>query len=334
MRNTTQTQVLSILFFLMVLPLSYLSAQCTLVVNSADGYQVNIEIMPVKIVLMGGTCPTGGYNFNVELDHIISFTGTNIPSELYILQGTLDCGSHTNMFFPLPINGGAGTATSNANAFRNIPDCSTATPESLMCNSINLTVNGPGISTTSYSCIVNFSSSALPVELISFSGKSTDKGVELKWETASELDNDYFLLQRSDDGIVWSNIERIPGMGTTFIYSRYSYIDRSPIPGLGFYRLKQTDFDNQFELSNVVTVEHDVAGQVTLFPNPAKENITINRLESVKKLSVFNAVGKEIYIENQISVLSDEMAELNIENLPAGIYFLKTQKETLKFTKV
>ncbi len=96
---------------------------------------------------------------------------------------------------------------------------------------------------------------ALPVELLFFSATvNNQKQVILNWATASELNNDFFTVERSIDGLNWEVVEFVNGNGTTPLRNDYSTTDIRPFTGLSYYRLKQTDFDGAFEYSYIVSV--------------------------------------------------------------------------------
>src|ERR1700742_149682 len=84
-------------------------------VHSTTGYTVNMVVIPSTILPSTLSC-TWGYNYNVRAGYVVTFTGTNIPSALYTLQGYLTCNSQQN-FFSLPLHGGIGTATTTSNSW-------------------------------------------------------------------------------------------------------------------------------------------------------------------------------------------------------------------------
>lgn len=94
----------------------------------------------------------------------------------------------------------------------------------------------------------------LPVELISFSGIKDGKTTLLNWETASELNNDYFIVERATDLCPFTEIGRVAGNGNSSQLHSYSFTDRNPREGINYYRLKQTDFNGAFEYSNSIAV--------------------------------------------------------------------------------
>lgn len=115
--------------------------------------------------------------------------------------------------------------------------------------------------------------SPLPIELIFFNGKQDKEGIEFTWATATELNNDYFTLEKSTDGIHWNALATIPGAGISTETLRYSFVDKAPEAGIQYYRLKQTDFDGSatFSVSIVIDVETPDPS-ITIYPNPNQSN--------------------------------------------------------------
>lgn len=108
----------------------------------------------------------------------------------------------------------------------------------------------------------------LPVELVSFFASSSNHSVQLVWKTASELNNDYFTIERSNGGEKFEEVLKVKGMGTKVTETSYSSKDTAPFKGISYYRLKQTDFDGRFSYSNVVSVSIDGTDLWSVFPNP------------------------------------------------------------------
>jgi len=78
--------------------------------------------------------------------------------------------------------------------------------------------------------------------------------IELYWVTSNEINNDYFTIEKSNDGINFEIVEIILGAGNSDILLEYSFVDKNPINGISYYRLKQTDFDGKFEYSDIISV--------------------------------------------------------------------------------
>lgn len=96
--------------------------------------------------------------------------------------------------------------------------------------------------------------SGLPIKLLSFDAKVNVGKVILSWITVTEINNDYFTVERSANGTEFSSVGQIAGTGNSTVNISYSITDASPINGFSYYRLKQTDFDGRFTYSSVMPV--------------------------------------------------------------------------------
>lgn len=164
----------------------------------------------------------------------------------------------------------------------------------------------------------------LPIELMDFLVIKNHTTVLLEWGTASEINNDYFELERSKDGVNFHTIATINGAGNSTTELRYSYVDNAPFNGISYYRLKQTDFNGQFSMSNTkaVRMEND---QIILYPNPTEGVINIDNISDVLSASITDLDGKVLRVFN------DNFKTVNVSDLANGIYFLRlnTSKGTI-----
>ncbi len=132
--------------------------------------------------------------------------------------------------------------------------------------------------------------SPLPITLTSFTAFVEEDGVRLDWVTESELNNDFFTLERTIDAERFESLAQVKGKGTTTQQSKYSHFDNDPIPGVSYYRLKQTDFDGAFTYSELVKVVNDSRKpRITAYPNPATNKVTTLDIQGL-------APGEELQI--------------------------------------
>lgn len=141
----------------------------------------------------------------------------------------------------------------------------------------------------------------LPVELLSFNAYPKDENVHIEWVTASEINNDYFEVQRSSDGINYETNEIVDGNGTSSQMHQYELTDFNPLPGLSYYRIRQVDFDGQNETFNPVPVNFEKTAieglQIIRLNNT--HNIEYNDLyESNYKLIITDNLGRIVLMEN------------------------------------
>ncbi len=174
----------------------------------------------------------------------------------------------------------------------------------------------------------------LPVELTKFTAQKVDKHINLNWQTASEKNNEGFDIERSVDGVNWERIDFVGGNGTTQEVQNYLYKDVNPLLGDNYYRLKQIDFNGQFEYSNVtyVATTEEAAERLKVYPTLAENEITIEN--GAGEVIIFNSVGQPI---KQV-ILNDSIEQLNINDLPAGNYIIQIkrngQTSTERFIKM
>ena len=95
---------------------------------------------------------------------------------------------------------------------------------------------------------------ALPIVLENFIGYPSGQGVKLEWSVLSEVNNDYFTIHRSIDCYHWEELGRVPGNGNHNNRMEYSFTDESPLLGISYYRLTQTDYDGNYEMFRPISV--------------------------------------------------------------------------------
>ena len=122
--------------------------------------------------------------------------------------------------------------------------------------------------------------SPLPIKLLFFDARmKKNKAVDLFWETSLEINNDYFTIERSTDGMNFEDVVLVDGAGNSSTPIQYSTIDENPLIGRSYYRLKQTDFDGKFTYSNIIYVDFETKKLIpeksidfAVVPNPAIGN--------------------------------------------------------------
>jgi hypothetical protein len=166
----------------------------------------------------------------------------------------------------------------------------------------------------------------LPVELISFNAEVVPQGVELRWSTASEINNDYFTIERSTDAIHFENLLQKDGAGNSSQVLHYSALDKNPFQGISYYRLRQTDFDGTSSWSDAVSVFIGGSDNVTIFPNPASDVVRIiffgNMPEAYNSIELTDVLGKSVMSESILLSENDRTKILNTANLDKGIYLI------------
>ena len=158
-------------------------------------------------------------------------------------------------------------------------------------------------------------SQVLPVELISFQAQNTEGGNLLTWQTATEVNTAYFDIESSTDGKTFQKIAETKAKGKA---ATYEYIDRHPLSITTYYRLKMNDLDGTSSYSNVVSVSQNRPSKIKIYPNPTRDNITIDLGETEQAtIQLMDILGKVILEKDKQS----GQVLLDMSSLAAGVYF-------------
>jgi hypothetical protein len=180
--------------------------------------------------------------------------------------------------------------------------------------------------------VQGFQLAAVPVELTSFTASAVGNSVSLNWSTASETNNSGFNVERSVDGVEFTNIGFVEGKGTTSELQNYSFVDNTVSSGTFTYRLKQVDLDGSYQYSPLVEVDVTTLSQFALnqnYPNPFNPSTTINfnlAVDSKVTVRVFDLLGQEVasLINNTLPAGAHNV-NFDASSLNSGAYFYQIE---------
>lgn len=172
----------------------------------------------------------------------------------------------------------------------------------------------------------NFNQNPLPVELLSFTANPWMDGILIDWSTASEINNHFFTLEHSNNGIDFLPIARIQGNGTTTAKNDYSFHHLSTNEGIHYYRLTQTDFDATSKTYSPIAVHFLKSSTANEIIGPMKLGQTysfaVNNPENSNiQYWLFDSKGRLVLTESQ----TEGLIRLNFSDLTNGIYFLRVR---------
>lgn len=180
----------------------------------------------------------------------------------------------------------------------------------------------------------------LPVEFINFSGESVSYGNKLTWTTLSEINNNYFAIERSEDGFNYEKIGSVNGFGNSNSPLEYSFIDNN-VQSNYYYRLKQVDYNGDYEFSNSIYIGNNFKNEFRLFPNPSNGILSLNLGNTDYAHPIIiryvNVIGEAIEENLPISEGTNQYRLDKFQNLKSGIYFVKILDElgnTIKIDKI
>lgn len=166
----------------------------------------------------------------------------------------------------------------------------------------------------------------LPVALTAFHAVIDEQSkVRLHWSTASEKNNLGFSVERSIDNSHWQSLGFVSGNGTTAEVHHYLFADESPLPGVNYYRLRQTDFDGGEEFSPIVVADVRATGaQLEVFPNPSGSGAlsvhTLSTQEGEALLEIFDWAGFRVIKQGFILYEGTNVLPLSMSDFPRGSY--------------
>ena len=160
-----------------------------------------------------------------------------------------------------------------------------------------------------------------------FRGKKyNDKTNLLKWSTAQEFNTSHFEIQRSNNSRDFASIGTVRSYNNSKSRNEYSYTDIQPLRTINYYRLKMIDKDGKYSYSAIKSVNNNGSFDVTLYPNPAHQNLTLgfNTEKAMDvQIEIINATGKKVYSNKMKIAYGNSLQHINIATFTTGNYFIK-----------
>lgn len=186
---------------------------------------------------------------------------------------------------------------------------------------------------------------SLPIELLSFDVEKQNDAVEIKWSTASEINNSHFIIMHSTDGINYKPLATIEASGNSSVIKNYSYKHLNPSQGINYYKLLDIDFNGQSNANPTKTINLNYNTSINIssvFPIPCSDilNVEIESMkETILNISVISNLGS--IVDNKLIQINEgqNTTTLNTNNLAPGTYYLRIFNgedfyKIFKFTKI
>jgi len=168
----------------------------------------------------------------------------------------------------------------------------------------------------------------LPTTLTEFKGTSFGHYNLLNWSTEKEIDNDYFELERSADGINFAKIATIDAIGVSSMLQHYQYSDNQPINGWNYYRLKQVDNNSAYQYSSTIALYNgnDEVG-IKLQPNPATDKVSFDYIgadiNAEFKVEIVDVSGRKLFVKEYTPTNSRVQETISTKDFSSGVYFVQ-----------
>lgn len=191
-----------------------------------------------------------------------------------------------------------------------------------------------GIAAVDHMRITIYSHSTLPIELLDFSGESKGGVNYVYWQTAMEINNKEFVIERSADGIHFEEIATIAGKINSRVFNSYSFADKEALTGLSYYRLKQVDLDGSFKYFNNIALDNSgKAEELVVYPNPSYDGV-FNLASLQTNNEGIYIYSSEMKLVKYVPAEGPEL-EISLQHLPDGTYYLThTQQGTQKLKRL
>lgn len=162
------------------------------------------------------------------------------------------------------------------------------------------------------------SGTILPVKYLDFSATKASNQINLNWSTASEQNNDYFSIERSEDGLSFDAIGKVAGFGNSSAKVDYTFIDENPLNGTSYYRLKQVDFDGKVEYSSIISVKSEnQKGDIDAKYLIGSQDLLISTPLSNYTITINDISGRVV---RTFSGYSDDVTHISLSDLNQGLY--------------
>lgn len=200
------------------------------------------------------------------------------------------------------------------------------------------TVSVPSFSIYNTAWTLSSLTSPLPIELLYFGATKHTNSVLINWSTATEINNELFVLERSNDGMNFYPIGKVEGAGNSTQELDYSFSDITPLEGVSYYRIKQIDFDGAFSYSQTVAVNFDDdSDRFTVFPNPASSQLYITKNNLSNSQIIISDITGRILKTEKVSQSTQDIFSVEIGDLLPGVYSIEVigynKRESTRFVK-
>lgn len=259
----------------------------------------------------------------------VASNGTDAPTPLSIPIDLVVSSGQTFGFYITatdPVSSSTGLLTTTSAGYTTIS--SNADMDILGGIEINYPFNTITLNRSLNGTVHYMPGNALPVEFTDFTATKVNESVLLEWETESEINSDYFEIERSSNAIDWNRLLTAKAAGESTTPIKYQQMDPEPLEGISYYRLNQYDLDGARTILKVVSLNNDLETgphEIRVFPNPVTERVRVfgDKIE-LENLKVLNSIGQDISGNLSISC-HNGYSEVYFNDQPQGVFILKTK---------
>ncbi len=174
-----------------------------------------------------------------------------------------------------------------------------------------------------------YAAGILPVMYARFNAEKQAKTAVLSWTTGSEINNDYFVIEHSNDGKNYTAIGEVKGMGNSDEFVDYQFTDENPMEGMNYYRLRQIDFDGAENMSEtkVVKMGNREATALTVYPSLTEGELTVDLVDYTEAKLNTQIVSGSGAVVRTFTLNGASKSIVNVTDLMSGLYFISVQSK-------
>lgn len=299
------------------------------------------------------TAPSGGGTFNYSVkvtdssgcSSTVSTTAVTVHAPAAVIYPYCVTSGAQQYASLKEIGGATGatwywTSSSNDALFYTSPSAGSGTITSTSQNPyVTYASKYKVVVTDAYGCqdsssifFTNSMCSILSVSLLNFNAERYNDMIHLKWATASEVNSKYFIIERSSDEKIWSQIGYINAAGTSNKLLNYAFTDSMPLAGINYYRLKQVDMDLKYYVSAVQSVLANSNWKLNVYPNPVTGGLLkLQSNTSLTTIVISDVYGRILLQRKSTDINNSDL--VNISNYKAGLYFIQVTNDKNKIIR-
>lgn len=287
-------------------------------------------------------------NLNTQMQHVevVRFTAGPPPAwsattnnfvslfnqTQWVPNTPIPCSITVNAGDIIGIYGARGNTATMYNSYSSSSFAATidGNPVTLRRSGMQFTLNGSFMhdiwSEVNYSIgriIMGYDPILLPVDFTSFTGQKDGNINVLDWATASEQNCDYYEVERSVDGENFESIGQVNGSGNSSNEIKYQFRDKEPTRGINYYRLRQVDYNGNYEYSTIVAIDNTMRSGFSIYPNPVEAFIVVSFEEQPEApclIEIKSMTGKSVLFTE----VSNASNYIELNEMEPGMYILET----------
>lgn len=175
---------------------------------------------------------------------------------------------------------------------------------------------------------------SLPVKWLSFAASLQADSVLINWQTAAEVNNGFYSIEKSIDGISFSSIGQVKAAGNSTVIKNYQFVDENPLQSINYYRIKQVDKDGNFSYSIIAAIQYDGSKNFArIYPNPANTIVNILFNQQTEKNASLKLLSANGQVVQSYSISGIKNKRISVSTLPNGVYELRVLSGKIHTTK-